>query len=897
LPSLNFTQDVSICEGQSFFAGGALQTTSGVYLDTLTSVFGCDSILTTNLTVTPAITFTQDVSICEGQSFFAGGANQTTSGVYLDTLVSISGCDSVLTTNLTVLPTVNFSQNISICEGQSFFAGGANQTETGIYFDTLISSLGCDSIVTTNLTVLKSSLFQQDVSICEGQSFYAGGANQTISGIYFDTLLNSLGCDSIVTTNLSVLPVLNFTQNVSICEGQSFYAGGADQTASGVYLDTLLSSSGCDSIVTTNLQVVPALYYTQNVAICEGDSFLAGGNFQNQNGVFVDSLLSVFGCDSILTTILTVNPDVSSTLNVSICDGQFYFAGGANQTTSGVYFDTLMAASGCDSLLTTYLVVLQNSSFSQSISICTGDSVFAGGAYQTAAGSYSDTLVNALGCDSVLTTLVSLLPVSSFIQSISICEGDSYYAGGAFQTQSGIYFDTLVNDAGCDSVITTTLTVVPLSLVTVNLSICDGDSVFAGGAWQTQTGVYTDTFTNAAGCDSILTSSLVVFPNSFFSQNITICQGDSVFAGGAYQTQSGIFIDYLQNSFGCDSAVTTNLLVALPAMVALQATICEGDSFYAGGSYQTQPGWYVDSLVTAAGCDSVVTTQIFVLPVLFTQVDTSICEGETFFVAGSGQTTPGIYADTLSAFTGCDSVVIYNLSVNPVPMISLGNDTSFCSGDSILLEAGSGYVSYLWQDNESTESYPAAMAGQYFVTVTNEFGCTGADTMEVTAVNSLPENFLPADTIICGNLPVMIDVPGFENYLWFDGDSTSFKIFTEAGIYLLEAEDENGCRGTDSIRLEDQCTDDLLMPNAFTPNGDGLNDELVPVIIHTMTEYHLKIFDRWGMLVFQSVNPQTGWDGFANGTRGEMGTYVWVVDYTLVSGEKKIASGNVTMLR
>ncbi|HXH18468.1 MAG TPA: T9SS type A sorting domain-containing protein, partial [Chitinophagales bacterium] len=133
-------------------------------------------------------------------------------------------------------------------------------------------------------------------------------AYQTTSGTYTDMFTTPGGCDSIVTTQLYVLPQLNETVFPVICEGESYFAGGAMQAAAGNYVDTFTASGGCDSIVLTKLTVQPARHQTVNAAICAGDFYFAGGANQSTAGTYFDTLLTVNGCDSFLTTILTVNP-------------------------------------------------------------------------------------------------------------------------------------------------------------------------------------------------------------------------------------------------------------------------------------------------------------------------------------------------------------------------------------------------------------------------------------------------------------------------------------------------------------------------------------------------------------------------------------------------------------
>jgi hypothetical protein len=145
-------QTLNFCEGDSALLHDRYVSEEGEYRDTLGGSAG-DSIVVTTVSLFPATGSSLEVDICEGESFMAGGAEQTTSGVYYDTLVNMFGCDSIITTTLTVNQPTGSTHNVTICEGESYMVGGALQTETGVYYDTLVNAAGCDSVVTTNLTV------------------------------------------------------------------------------------------------------------------------------------------------------------------------------------------------------------------------------------------------------------------------------------------------------------------------------------------------------------------------------------------------------------------------------------------------------------------------------------------------------------------------------------------------------------------------------------------------------------------------------------------------------------------------------------------------------------------------------------------------------------------------
>ncbi|MEM6801985.1 MAG: thrombospondin type 3 repeat-containing protein, partial [Bacteroidota bacterium] len=247
LPTPLSSNQISICEGESYSQGSSVYTSSGTYVDTLIAQStGCDSIVTTNLTVLPVDTVTNQVSICQGDTYTEGNSVYTLSGTYVDTLISlITGCDSIVITNLSVQPIISVNNPVSICEGQSYSIGNSVYSLAGTYVDTLIAqNLGCDSVVTTNLTVLPIINVSNTVSICEGESYTEGSSTYTLAGTYTDTYTAlSTGCDSVVTTNLTILPISRLSNQVSICDGETYTEGNSVYSISGTYVDTLISLS------------------------------------------------------------------------------------------------------------------------------------------------------------------------------------------------------------------------------------------------------------------------------------------------------------------------------------------------------------------------------------------------------------------------------------------------------------------------------------------------------------------------------------------------------------------------------------------------------------------------------------------------------------------------------
>ena len=226
-------------------------------LNTILGSNGCDSIVTLILTVNPIERTNLTAEICDDVTYEFGARMLDSTGIYVDTLATIYGCDSIVTLDLTVRPTYDITLDEQICDGTSFDFNGDVLTTAGTYTQTLSSASGCDSVVTINLTVLE--ILQTDLtdSICEGESLDFNGQILTTSGTYTHTTTSSIGCDSVVTMELTVLPINTETYDDAICEGEVYDFNGNVISVAGTYVDTVPGTNGCDSIVTLNLTVHP----------------------------------------------------------------------------------------------------------------------------------------------------------------------------------------------------------------------------------------------------------------------------------------------------------------------------------------------------------------------------------------------------------------------------------------------------------------------------------------------------------------------------------------------------------------------------------------------------------------------------------------------------------------
>ena len=502
----------SACGSYISPSGRFTWSASGIYMDTLVGAFSCDSVLEITLNLTPTLFDTISQSICSNQSYLFNGINLNTSGIYQDTFISIGLCDSFLTLNLSVIPTSIGTINTTICSNQTYTFNGVAINTAGTYLDTFSNYSSCDSVVTLNLIVNNTSTGTINRTICSNQSYLFNGINQTLTGTYNDTLINSVGCDSFLTLNLSVNATSSSTQNVIICMNQFYLFNGINRNTAGSYLDTFTNVVGCDSIITLNLSILATASGTINANICSNQNYLFNGVNRNTSGSYLDTLANYQGCDSVITLNLTVLPTTTGTINHSMCIGDSYLFNNVILNAAGTYKDTFAAANGCDSVVTLNLTTIASSNVSINSYLCNGNTYLFNGVNITSSGVYKDTFTNIFGCDSILTLNLTIAPILSGTINTALCSGETYLFNGNAISTSGTYLDTINSILGCDSFLTLNLVVNTNSLVNLYDTICETEFILFNGQQQTTNGIYYDTLNTYAGCDSILQLNLTVYP-------------------------------------------------------------------------------------------------------------------------------------------------------------------------------------------------------------------------------------------------------------------------------------------------------------------------------------------------------------------------------------------------
>lgn len=190
--------------------------------------------------------------VCGSYISPSGNLIWTSSGTYLDTIPNAVGCDSVITVNLTI----NNSASViapSACDSFISPSGNYMWTSTGTFHDTIPNAGGCDSVITINLTINNSASVIVP-TVCDSFISPSGNYIWTSSGTYNDTIPNVAGCDSVITVNLTIH---NSGSNISstACGSYTSPSGNFIWTSSGFYQDTVPNAAGCDSVITVNLTI------------------------------------------------------------------------------------------------------------------------------------------------------------------------------------------------------------------------------------------------------------------------------------------------------------------------------------------------------------------------------------------------------------------------------------------------------------------------------------------------------------------------------------------------------------------------------------------------------------------------------------------------------------------
>jgi gliding motility-associated-like protein len=492
--------------------------------------------------------------------------------------------------------------------------------------------------------------------------------------------------------------------------------------------------------------------------------------------------------------------------------------------------------------------------------------------------------------------------------------------------------------------------------LTLQLNIPGASYLWSNGTTQSSTSVNTSgkywVRVNNGSCTATDTINVTVQPKPVFTlgADTSICEREKLvlrfnIANAGYQwqdasvkdsmvvTQAGLY--WLQvNVNGCKTrdSISVGIKPVPPLNLGKDTAICTNSLLFLNAahpsiaSYSWSNGSIQSSIqvITAGNYNLTVTgtnncinrDTVYIsqkpLPVFSLGADTSLCNGETlqYTIAenlsgiewSNGSTSTG-YAITQAGLywvvlnnNGCIKRDSLQVDYRQLPVVSLGKDTTICEQQILLLDAYNPQSTYAWQDGSAASSYAVSMPGTYRVKVTMN-NCVKSDTIEVH-YQFIPKVYIGKDTTLCTGDSFYINAT-FPNadYVWQNGSDAAVQLVTKGGLYNVTVSNHCGAQTLTRLVKEEQCETVLWMPNAFSPNNDGINDLWKPRLTGQYSQFKLVIFNRWGRQVHQSF-ALNEWDGKFNGNPLPVGLYYCLVEYLdIYRGIRKRGNGSIMLVR
>ncbi len=500
---------------------------------------------------------------------------------------------------------------------------------------------------------------------------------------------------------------------------------------------------------------------------------------------------------------------------------------------------------------------------SVSLSACEGGSVFFNGVEIAEGASQIFHFITEMGCDSVVIVSVGQLPASASALTLQACPGATVEYEG-LQIPTGSVTDVLFqNYLGCDSTVTVTVTELPQSASTLKLEACPGATAEYEGQ-QLPTGSVTDfSFQNYLGCDSTVTVIVSEIPLDSLFVEMKSCPDQPVFYNGQLLLPGSVTEFVFENQSGCDSLVRVSVAMLSADTTHLYLQVCPGEAAAFDGQLLPEGSETHVVLMNQQGCDSVLVVRVSAFPPTGYELLTGkIC------------------------WNAADGIIEAVLLEEPCPGCLYSLD------------------GLNFQAEPTFENLPG---GAHEVWLQDADGCTYSQevTIPVTErLEILSENYL----LPCGEESIVLRPQVWSGeplaWRWQDGSGKQWFRADEAGIFKVEISDacETSAHEVTVEWGDDVPADFFYLPNAFSPNDDGVNDVFrgYPAQTVDFQSFELMVFDRWGGLMFSTSDPAAAWDGACRGILRNTGVYAWWVRATAsVCGRtvELFREGDVTLMR
>ena len=597
------------------------------------------------------------------------------------------------------------------------------------------------------------------------------------------------------------------------------------------------------------------------------------------------------GCISEDTVTITIIPSYATFDTVEFCPGDTVIIFGNEETTAGDYSSIFNAQNGCDSVHTISLMEATDTIVvNEQADLCVGDSLNYFGNWISTAGNYSH-IDSSNSCFILNNLELSVFDTFSFSDTLILCEGDSAFLLGNYYTQEGYYSEIYQSINGCDSMVGFFLDILDTTNIYEQMTICENESTTIFGNVTSNPGVYETLLVDSNGCTVSHIIQLSVNDTFLINQTANICYGDSIIIFGNYQTQAGSYSETFQSASGCDSTIIINLEIDDEIILSTNTfAACPGtgegtiEVEVAGGVWPFNYNWDY----TGAPNDSILSN-----------------------------VQPGIYSVTVTDINNCTATTSDEIELLSEINISLEPSDELCDGSmdgTVIISADidSALFSLDGINFQTENTFSNLGAGTYTVTVLDAINnCSVEEEFTIQAPPPVSVD-LPADVTIELGDEISIQSTASQDSLeyiwspdiWLNCNDCPIVISQPESsiLYTLNVFDENNCEGADSILITVEFNPKVFIPNGFSPNNDGINDMFFPNTKGVSEIKLMRIFDRWGEMVyegrdFQPNDPTQGWDGNFKGKPMNPAVFAYFVVVEYLDGREAMLEGDLTLIR
>jgi len=552
---------------------------------------------------------------------------------------------------------------------------------------------------------------------------------------------------------------------------------------------------------------------------------------------------------------------------------------------------------------------------SVALQTCPGTTVAYGGEQLAAGETRNFVFKNVLGCDSIVTVTVSAMPISIINLEVKACPETTYEYEGVQLAVGETRSFFLKNWQNCDSIVNVKVTALPVSAASVALKACPGSTVSYAGTDLVAGETRDFILKNWLGCDSVVTVTVSALPISVLNLEVNTCPGTTYTYQGIALNIGETRSFFLKNWQNCDSIINVKVSALPVSASALHVKTCLGTTYLYGAAHLSVGAIQNFTFQNWLGCDSVVTVTVSALPTSTGSVAGKACPGGTFEYAGEQLAVGTVKDFTLKNWLGCDSILTVTVSDQPVVAFSLLTKASCPNAPTGELTVsplgGSTEISTSLNatDFQNTLNFQQLSEGAYTLTVKDQNGCTAQQEVVLgvlpTAAFTLPDAFLPCDAPSVTLSPAWDNKPAGLQYKWYNGATDETIQVMGAGSIWLEVSDQcQTVRQEAHVRWEGEHEGELVyVPNTFSPDAQELvNSVFKPFIAGNVevARFRLQIFDRWGNLIFSTDQLERGWDGYWRHDAGPGAVFVWTLEAELIfCGQITTVrkSGDVTLVR